>query len=193
MTWLTQDWTQGQLSALVERLGGNEIARAILADKVEIKVVQKNETEPTSIVCVDRSIRPTYCDWTKKLLHLELEGTGPSEFDSSKLEHWLHDGQKDGKCVKGKRIYEHLKANDLLKDCLGLRDLEEIEKKGITFFRALFKGEAFFAWKSVVRDHNGYLLVPYLCEYGGKVVLLWYWLVLIWHPDYPALRFVGSQ
>ncbi len=141
------------------------------------------------IVRVDRSVRPVYPDWVEKVMHQKLENTGPAEYDASKLELWLHPDQKS--VVRGNVIYSHLEDKNLLSGCLGLRDLEEIRKKGIAFFRQNFKGLAVFAWKSVVRDRNDDLSVPYLYGSGGGVVLGWYWLGLRWHANDLALRFAS--
>jgi hypothetical protein len=141
-----------------------------------------------SIVRVDRTIRPTYPDWKKKVLYPKLENSGPSEFDVAKLELWLHEGQKNGGRVKGQIIFDYLKKERMLGSCLGLRDLEEIQKKGVVFFRKYFQGKAIFAWKSVLLRRGGVLYVPYLCEIGDSVVLHWFWLEDAWTGGYPALR-----
>ena len=192
--WMTQDWTSGQLNALVKLVGGEETARAILAGTVEFKLVEKVQTpEPPldTIIRVDRSIRPVYPGWVKTVQHPDLEPLGPAEFDASRLELWLHEGQSDNKYTKGHKIYEHLKEKKILEDCLGLRDLEEIQKKGLAFFRKFFKGKTVFGWKSVVLDRYGSLRVPYLCGSGDKVVLDWRWLGSGWGGNNPALRFAS--
>jgi hypothetical protein len=151
------------------------------------------EAEPVidPIIRVDRSICPSYPDWMKKVMHPELEKVGPTEYDASALEQWLHDGQKGGKWVEGNKIYQHLKDTDTLKTCLRLRDLEEIQKKGVAFFRKYFKGKAVFGWAGIVRNRNGHLDVPYLYEVVGKVVLCWVYLDYRWGGDNPALRFAS--
>ena len=147
--------------------------------------------EPDSTLFVDRTIRSIYPNWVEKIIHPELEKTGPAEYDISKLELWIHDGQKDGNWVKGQIIYEYLKTSCSLKDCLSLRDLEEIQKKGVAFFRKHFAGKAIFAWKSVVLHRDGNLLAPYLYECGDKIVLAWYWLEYGWDDHDPAPRFTS--
>lgn len=142
------------------------------------------------IIHVDRTIRPTYPNWVKKVMHPELELTGPAEFDVSKLEQWLHPDQVNGR-VGGKVIYEHLKQNNMLEGCLGLLDLEAIQKKGITFFRQYFQGKVVFGWKSVVLFRRGDRPVPFLVESDVGVVLSWYWLDAGWNASYPALRFAS--
>jgi len=143
----------------------------------------------TANIRVDRTIRPIYPDWVKEVLHPELENSGPAEYDVGQLEQWLHDGQKNGGWVKGQVIYDHLEATDTLKDCASLRDLEEIQKKGVSFFREHFQGKVVYGWKSVVRRAGGYLFVPFLCEDGGEVMQCWYWLGDDWLGSYPALCF----
>lgn len=153
------------------------------------------------IVRVDRSVRPSYPNWVKTVMHPELENVGPSEYDVSKDEQWLHDGQKDGKWTKGDNIYAHLKETGDIKNHYTLRDLEEIQKKGVAFFRKYFAGKVVFAWGSVVLgrgdgghySYSGYYVsggyhVPYLDEFGGKVVIRWLWFGLGWRNCSPGLR-----
>lgn len=155
----------------------------------------KPETVIDPTIHVDRSIRPTYPSWTGMVMHPELENVGPTSYNITTVDQWLHDRQQNGGCVKGQIIYDYLEATDIdaLKTCLGLRDLEEIQKKGVVFFREHFKGKAVFGLKSVVRDHNGRLYAPYLFEYGDEVILHWHWLEYGWNVVNPALRFASSQ
>ena len=168
--------------------------RAFLSGEVDFVSKTKSvELEPVidSLIRVDRSVKPVYPDWVKKVMHPKLEKTGPAEYDISQVELWLHEGQKNGKWVMGQVIYEYLKKEKMLESCLSLRDLEEIQKKGIAFFRKHFQGKAMFAWKSVVLDRDGHLRAPFLYEGGGEVVLHWYWLEYVWNDDYPALWFAS--
>ena len=153
----------------------------------------KKPAEPkplNTIIRVDRTIKPTYPDWKKKVMHPELEASGPAEYDLSKVDLWLHDGQKDGKWTRGDNIYAKLKENDneLLKTCLTLRDGEEIKKNGVEAFRKFFKGKALFLWGSVVQLDDGDLYVPYLVDGGGRVVVDWGWLDGGWRGNSPAGR-----
>jgi len=181
---------------------GENLRSVILLARGEAELTIKAKPAPTpepevvidTIIRVDRSIRPSYPDWVKTVMHPELEPTGPAEYDISKVEQWLHDGQKDGKWTSGNNVYDKLKEKDmkLLKGCLGLRDLEEIQKKGIAFFRKYFKGKAVFGWSGIVLNQNGDLVVPYLCELGDKAVLYWNWVVNVWYSLSPALRHASS-
>jgi hypothetical protein len=161
---------------------------AELVPKVKLSPASELVMDP--IIRVDRSIRPSYPDWMKEVMHQELENVGPAEYDITKVEQWLHDGQKDGKWIKGKEIYARLKDTDTLKTCLGLRDLEEIQRKGIAFFRKHFKGKAVFGWSGVVRGRDGRLKVPYLDLGDGcnRVELNWDYLVGDWISNCPGLR-----
>lgn len=171
------------VEAVFNKLGGVEGARRFLRDELTLVEVAPE------LVRVDRTVRPTYPSWwMREVLHPELEMRGPSEFDCAKLELWLHNMQKNG-TVKGQVIYDCLKQNDMLASCLNLQDLEAIQKKGIAHFRKHFKGQAVFGWKSVVRNDNGSLLVPYLCGNDGEVFLNWDWLERDWYSTRPALRF----
>ena len=144
-----------------------------------------------TIIRIDRSVRPVYPDWAKIMMHPDLEPAGPAEYDIMEVKQWFHEDQKDGKCSEGNKIYAHLKETDTLKTCLGLRDLEEIQKRGIVFFQKYFQGKAVFCWKAVVRSPGGNLYVPYLCERGGAVVMDWRWLGIDWDDNNPALRFAN--
>jgi len=176
--------TLKEIQELIAKHGGDECVRKFIAEETVVAPLHGS-------VYVDHSIRPIYPDWVKEVLYPELESTGPSEFDAGKLEQWLHEEQKTG-YVTGKTIHQYLKDNDMIKDCLGLRDLEEIQKKGITFFRKYFKGKYVFGWKAVVRDRDGHLRVPCLYESDGVVSLNWRWLGSDWSSFYPALRLASA-
>lgn len=184
--------------AVVDNGGTDENTKTVLSDEglaknIALLILGKAELVVKAVIVdpiirVDRSIRPVYPDWVKTVMHPELENTGPAEYDGSKLDQWLHPDQKN--FVQGNAIYDYLNDKNLLSGCLGLRDLEEIQKKGIAFFRQNFQGKAVFAWKSVVRRRGGNLNVPYLCGFGG-VVVHWYWLGNDWYAGDPALRFAS--
>lgn len=185
-----------RLNGIIDRIenGGLEYNYAVSALQLvsEGKVQLKPALVPVvdNIIHVDRSVT-AYPEWVKEILHLELQGTGPTKYDMSRVEQWLHDGQKDGKWVKGQVIYEYLKEKKMLQSCLGLSDLVAIQDKGILFFRQHFAGKAIFGWKSVVRRRLGHLGVPCLFEDGGGVFLGWRWLEDDWHGLDPALRFAS--
>ncbi len=103
------------------------------------------------------------------------------------IELYLHPKQKEG-WVQGYELYQHLKDEKLLDDCLTLENLEEIQNFGLEEFNKYFKNKYVFGWNSV-RDGD----VPYLCGFGGEVVLHWYHLDYSWNALNPALRRKSSE
>ena len=153
----------------------------------------KEEIHLDTIIRVDRSASLVYPVWMKEVMHPELEVVGPTEYDLAKqVELYVHDKQKNGRWMKGTKLYEHLKETDSLRICLGLHDALEIQKKGIKVFQKLFGDKAVFCWKSVVRYRGGGLGVTYVYNDGQKVVVGWSWLGRLWNDDYPAVRFARN-
>ena len=188
----SQNLTAGQLNAIVKNLGGEEGALKFLRGELTVQPVVIPKPVPELpldfLVRVDRSVKPTYPDWFKELEHPELELTGPAEYDLNTVGLWLHDDQRNG-VVVGNTIYEHLKKYNALASCLNLQDGLAIQAKGIAVFRKLFADKAVFLWGSVVQYRVGNLNVPYLCEDGGRVVVIWNWLDGSFSSGRPALRF----
>ena len=187
------EWSVGAGKEFV----ANKIAEIVMEYKRQNPQVTRSSTsvpevQEDSMILVNRSIRPSYPDWMREVMHPELDALGPAEYEIGAVEQWLHDGQKDGKLIEGNKIYNQLKETDTLKTCLGLRDLEEIQKKNIAFFRKHFKGKAVFGWRSIVRNRGGNLSVPFLYEDGGEVVLSWRWVDDDWVSSRPALRFASG-
>jgi hypothetical protein len=171
---------------LLKRLG--EMKKAgLLPDEALQSLI--DEYDP--MVQVDRTAALVYPNWVKEVLYPELEKTGPTKFDASRLEHRLHPGQTKG-VVEGNEIHRELKEKNLLEGCLGLADLQAIQKRGVAFFRKHFAGKAVFGWKSIVRRQGDYLSVPCLIGRGGRVVLRWRWLDCRWRSGTPALRFADQ-
>lgn len=181
------------VEAVFNKLGGVVGAKRFLADELVLTEVPKSEPQPEPVldflVRVDRSVKPTYPDWFKKLEHPELECSGPAEYDlQTAVQQWLHDDQKNG-VVVGNTIHKHLKKDNALASCLNLQDGLAIQQKGIAVFCKLFGGKAVFLWGSIVRDCDGSLGVPFLCGSGDEVVVGWHWLGLSFDSSIPALRF----
>lgn len=181
------------VEAVFNKLGGVGGAKRFLADELLLVEAPKPEPPPEPVldflVRVNRSIKPTYPDWMKKLEHPELECSGPAEYNlQTAVQEWLHDDQKRGSVV-GNTIYKHLKDNALA-TCLNLQDGLAIQQKGIAVFRKLFGEKNVFLWGSVVRHHNGVdLVVPFICGRRGEVVVVWRWLDRNCYSNSPALRF----
>ncbi|MFA5831779.1 MAG: hypothetical protein WC878_08205 [Candidatus Paceibacterota bacterium] len=124
----------------------------------------------SNIIYIDRTVAPNYFCYfkerhTKKILNRELEKTGPAEFDISKLEPWfINKNHKENETMRVGEIYDYLEKHKMLKDCLGMRELEEIKKMGSAFFRKHFKGKTLIGWKAVVCDIWNDHSVLALCE-----------------------------
>lgn len=141
------------------------------------EVLRERLTTRDTIIHVDRSLSPMYPPWVEKVMYPELEHAGPAEYDIREVGLWLHNDQKNGGLVSGHLVYQHLKDTDMLKDCLGLRDFEEIHQIGAPLYREYFGDNVLFGWKSIVEGCSGGLLVtkvPYLCG-GGR------WVTMCWH------------
>lgn len=177
---------------------GSNFENVILLARNRAQLVLLEEAKPKMIdpiVHIDHSVRPAYPDfldseYINKPEFVALEKTGPAKFDASKLRQWFHPKQK--RCVvRGEIIHEILVKEELIPSCLGFADLLGIQSKGIEFYRANFKGQAVFGWRSVVPGRVDNLRVPCLVEGGGEVALRWYWLVSDWGAASPALRFAN--
>lgn len=159
----------------------------------DVLLPPEDQVPEDDIIRVDRSVRPEYPNWMKDVLHPQLELSGPAEFDLSKVEQWLHNGQKDGGWIMGAEIYRDLKANNMLGSCLNLADLKAIQARGIEMFRRHFAGKTVFGWKSVILSSIGNHNVPCLTTGNGKVALCWEWLARSRHGNAPALLFASQN
>lgn len=133
----------------------------------------------STLVQVDRSVRPAYPDWVLEVLHPELEATGPPEYDLSTVDLWRHDRQRGGGVVESYALYRYLRRAGRLAECLGLADGEEIAKKDVELFRRLFSSNVLFLLRSVVRDKGDRLNVACLSAGSDAVVLRWNWLDIV--------------
>ncbi|MFA6473399.1 MAG: hypothetical protein WCV85_00830 [Patescibacteria group bacterium] len=159
-----------------------------------VPIAPKEEIPLDTIVHIVRSIKPVYPDFVKKVMHSELEKTGPLIYDiASAVSLWLHDKQKNSGVVDGKVIYDYLKQNNMLASCGNLQDALAIQKLGVAAFQKAFGNNVVYFWKSVVQYRDGRLLVPSLCVEGGQVALGWRWLRDDWHDGRPAVRFASSK
>ena len=108
------------------------------------------------VVLADRSSQSAYPDWVREILHPELVVTGPEEFNLIKdITLWHHEGQIGNNLASGEAVYEHLRKDNMLKDCLSLSDGEAIQEKGGALFCEIFEDAALALWKSVVENHKG--------------------------------------
>ncbi len=138
------------------------------------------------IVCVDRSIKPTYPK-NREPHFPKYELSGPTKYDLRELIQWQNDYQKYGQQITtGEDIY--LDGPDI-SDCTNLMDLIAIKEKGIAVFRAVFQGKIVFAWKSVVENDVDDVFVPLLWEQNEELVLGWRYIGRNFDHNCVALRF----
>ncbi|MBU0612431.1 hypothetical protein KKB10_00285 [Patescibacteria group bacterium] len=183
------DWTNTLIKRACEGDFLAQFKRVVEGSATIIPIAPKKEIPVTTIVHIDRSIKPTYPDFVKKVMHPGLESAGLVEYDiATAISLWLHDNQKKG-IVTGQVIYNHLKKNNMLGSCGNLQDALAIQKLGVASFQKAFGNIVVYFWKSVVQRRNGSLDVPCLCVRGGGVVLYWNWLDDVWHGGEPAVRF----
>lgn len=131
--------------------------------------------------------KTAYPSWVKMIMNPETVARSKTEYDIKNIKEWLHPKQSRG-IVKGETIYKFLQDDNLIKDCLGIADLCAIRVKGAFFFRKYFMRKAEFGWKSVVQVRGGNLLVPFIFEISGRVLVLWRFLSCYWGSHSPALR-----
>jgi len=183
------------VEAVFNKLGGVRGAKQFLAGQlvlVEARPKPETSSEPPLdfTIRVDRLAKLTYPDRMRRLMHPELQATGPVEFDlKTSVAQWFSEEQKTG-VVRGHAVYLQLKMENALDSCLGFADLLAIKDKGIPVLRPLYNGKLLFGWKSVVQCYDDDFLVPYLYEDGyDTVVVSWLSLIKYWSPRYSALRF----
>ena len=158
-------------------------------------VLQKDEFD--RIILVNRSVKPNYPNWVRKIMYPKLENIGPTKYDILlEVERWFHKDHKDQAQIKIKDVFIYLRggAGANLKTYMGIRDLEEIQKKGSIFFRKYFQGKIIYGWKGVVLNNFGHQFVPYIYDTGGTegtIILNWSWLGHDWRDRDPVVR-LGS-
>jgi len=188
------DLTWGQMEAICNKLGGDEgIAKFLRGDLI---LTEKFQPVFYFLIKVDRSKKPSYPEWTKKVMHPEFELSGPDEFDLQKDINLFHYGHVDDRPtgVQGPRIYDYLKKQDLLKDCLNLSDLYAIKDKGRNVYISLFKKEIVLAWKSVIENEKGDLFVPCLfVNRHGRLDVNWNMLTYFWFAGAPWPAFSNKD
>jgi len=119
---------------------------------------------PLFTIRVDRNIRPTYPRWVKRLVHPELECSGPSEFDLSRLNRPLN-----------------------LQDGMAFQKNEAV-------FRKFFGTRTAFLFMSLVEDRFGSLRVPFVVsEEHGPIELGWMITYCDWLSECPDAHFVRYE
>lgn len=184
---------QGLVLDLCRKLGGEDgDERADIVRKA-VMVGLKDAPPLDTVIQVNRSAKLTYPRWVKELSRPDLEMSGPDKYNLANLFPFLHPGQGEGRKVPGYRIYEYLNIPERLEECLSIQDGLAIKAKGIRVFRQFFKGKRIYLWRSVARNDNGDLFVPYLLERGDQVLPGWRRLDEEWDDNDLTPRFHFSK
>ena len=143
-----------------------------------------------AIVRVSCTARPDYPSWTGRVMHTDLQNTGPSRYDlRTDVTPWRHDSQKRG-FIRGNAVYEYLETRNEIDSCLGRVDCVEIKKMGAPIFRAVFGDKALlFFLRSTIASQSGILEAPCLFIFNNEVMDRWFWLGGYWPTNYFTLRF----
>lgn len=123
-----------------------------------------------TIIRIDRSLCPSYPSFVAKVLFPELESSGPAEYDLAKVVSHLHAKHMETTLLPGKELFEYIKENKLIENCLSLVDARVIGKMDTKTFERIFEDKYVVYWKSIITDSDGHLLVPYHHYSEGKVV-----------------------
>ncbi len=102
--------------------------------------------------------------------------------EEKKTELWLAPGQAT-RSVTGQEIISHLTDTGLIAGCVSFYELEEIQEKGLGFFRKHFRGKFIVGWQVICGGR-----VPCLYEYDSEVFLDWRPLDHDWDELHQALR-----
>lgn len=115
-----------------------------------------------------------YPVWVKRLLYPDLAHIYcSSEFDVRTLERKL-PVYVQGRIITGDIVYQFLCNRGMINQCLGLPELNAIQKKGIKFFEEYFHGLVVMGWRSISEHERGGYFVPGLSVHGGELLLGWY-------------------
>lgn len=160
--------------------------------------------EISSLVTVDRSIKPAYPDWFKSLSHPDLECAGPAQFDIRDVECWISRSQATcgSHGVEGHLLYERIKETGVISSSLNLQDGLAIQVKGGTFFEKYFVKRlrvfldktpeeriGVFLWASAAKNVFGHVNVPFLKKKGDEVPIEWRCVnKKMWFVFQPALH-----
>lgn len=121
-----------------------------------------------------RSERPDwrYPAWTSRVLHQELETSGPEQYSLSALRELKLSHEELGR-RDAPSIINYLEAYRLIQGCLGLRDFEEMAKVPRTVLVSQFRGKTLLGWRSAILGRLGLVNVPCLVLKEDPVVFRW--------------------
>lgn len=139
-------------------------------------------------VSVDLS--PDVCRYWYTGHENEVTRNGPDKYDLRTVGFWFSDDQKNDIATTGFQIYEQLKMDMALPNCLGIHDLVAIRDKGFDVFCQLFSGTNPVGFGTIVTvGHSENLFVPYLIGGCRKVIIGWENLETLLSKKHPVLLF----
>jgi hypothetical protein len=136
---------------------------------------------------VNRSIYPEYPPQARRVVHPELERSGPAKYDLSEVG-VVRFLPKNGNPIRGMDIYLHLKKENRLSSCFNLQDGLTLQKKP-NLFRSLFKGKRLVLWGSVIEVGRQFFVKVIHENDLGKVEGDWYSLLEVFNGEYITLVF----
>lgn len=101
---------------------------------------------------------------------------GQWKFDPTKLELYLDEGQKNGKCIEGNKLRKKLESKDVLN-----ANLLDFLLKNPNLIPESWKGKVVFFWGTIYRGTVGNLCVRDLCWRGSRWDWDYYWLDDDWN------------
>ncbi len=111
----------------------------------------------------------------------EHQKGGSFQWDASRVELWLTNGQKNGKVLEGNKLRKEMAKKVPFNACVLdylLANPHLIPEE--------WKGKYVFFWGTVYRDRDGDLCVRYLCWRGGRWGWGGSWLGSAWGDRSPA-------
>jgi hypothetical protein len=106
-----------------------------------------------------------------QLIYPDLQAVGPTVYDLRKVKIHSHDSlraQSIYGLVNGPKVFEDIVSRGNLKDCLAYEDLVAIKQMDLDVFLRVFDGKHVAARRSIRRDFDGYMYVPYLFQNYGE-------------------------
>ena len=127
-------------------------------------------------------------EWATGTLLPERKEKRSTPIRLDELELWHPRSSKKGAMETGAEVYRRITKARLIERCLSLREVIQIQRRGLRSYRKYFGGRAVFGWRSAVRDRLGFRYVPYLFEFGDGVYVHWYLFDFAWRATTVWLR-----
>ncbi len=176
LLFASQNMTAGELNAVIKKLGGEDGARRLLRDEVEVREVEH-------IVDLDAKPLIPFSDWRVE----EHKPGGKFKWNPDQVVFHLSPSQQDGKTIQGEKLLAEVATlspyNANLLDYLLDRphlipESWKQDEKGQTRF--------IYFWGTIYRDSGGNLFVRCPHWHGGRWQAGYGWLGVGWDGRRPA-------